>query len=148
MEAFPFTYEEWQGVSEASRAVVNAHFARDTVLHTSLLVEFHNVLCELRGKHGEHPLLLETQADFTMEPSERIPLYAKAAHLAIENGLLSYTIRLSLASVLLEDMDDADRALQELLACRDEVTAHADKWEQREWRELLKACEERMRRCT
>src|SRR5258707_1219218 len=82
---------------------------------------------------GQHPALLETEADFTDEPSERVALYEQAKQSALVGGWVTYSIRISLARVLLEELGDAGRGLQELLACRDEVTTCADKSERAEW---------------
>jgi hypothetical protein len=145
MEAFPFTFEEWSCVSEAARAVVNATFAKDEVLHASRLEELECALSDLQDKYGQHPVLLETEADFTREASKRIVLYEKAKQLALAGGCPTYSIQLSLVRVLLEERDDAERDLQELLACRAEVTSDADKSELREWQELHEECVRRVR---
>jgi hypothetical protein len=148
MDAFPFTDEDWSRVSEAARAVVNATFAEDVVLHASLSKELLSVLSELRQKYGKHPAILETEADFTDDPAERIALYEQAKQAAQAGGLVSYSIRISLARVLLEEVEDAGRALQEWLACRDEVAACADESERREWKELQGECARRSGRHT
>ncbi len=78
MEAFPFSSDEWSQVQEAARGVVNASLAGDGVLQASLLEEFRDILVVLRAKYGEHPVLLETAADFTEDTSERVALYEAA----------------------------------------------------------------------
>jgi hypothetical protein len=140
MDAFPFTEEDWSRVSEAGRAIVNATFAEDMVLHESLSEELFCVLSELRQKYGEHPAILETEADFTDDPAERIALYEQAKQAAQAGGLATYSIRISLARVLLEEVRDPGPALQELLACRDEVAAFAEESEWQEWMELQAEC--------
>src|SRR4051794_1218594 len=126
MDGFPFTDEDWFRVSEGARAVVNATFANDVVLHASLSEQLFCVLSELRQKYGEHPAILETEADFTVDPTERVALYEQAKQVAQVGGWVTYSIRISLARVLLEELGEAGLALQELLACRDELAACAD----------------------
>ena len=98
------------------------------------------MLAELRAAYGQHPVLLETEADFTDEPAEQAQMYEQAKHLAEAGGLVTYSIRLSLARVLLEELDDAERARHELLACRDEVAGHADESDRTKWAELEAEC--------
>jgi hypothetical protein len=140
MEAFPFTAEEWSCVSEAARAVLNATFAEDDVLHASRFEELRCVLSELRGKYGQHPALLETEADFTEDPSTRVELYEQAKQFALAGGWVTYSIRISLARVLLEELGNPGQALQELMTCRDEVAACAAESEREEWHELQREC--------
>ncbi len=143
MEPFPFTPDEWFQVSEAARAMVNATFINDAVLHDSAFKELQCLLSELRTKYGDHPALFETEADFTDDPAEQVSLYEQAKQVALAGGWVTYSIRISLARVLLEDLGDAGRALQELLDCRDEIIACADESERREWEELQKECARR-----
>jgi hypothetical protein len=136
MEPFPFSAEDWARVREACLAVVNAELAEQESVRATRFAELGNLLAELRVKYGEHPTLLETEADFAAEPSEQVALYEMAKLAALAAGFLTYTIRLSLARVLLNDLGERDRALQEVLACRDEVTLWADEDEKKEWQEL------------
>ncbi len=140
MEGFPFTGEEWERIKEGACAIVNASLADDDVLRASHFLELQFVLSELRAKYGPHPLLLETEADFTDEPPERVALYEQAIQVALREEIITFTIRLSLARVLLDHFGDAKRALRELLACRDEITERADDSERREWHELVEQC--------
>jgi hypothetical protein len=64
VEAFPFTESEWASVQEAALLVVNAALVEDPVLRASHVSGLFDVLVDLRVRHGEHPVLLETQADF------------------------------------------------------------------------------------
>src|SRR5436190_12684219 len=91
MELFPFSTDEWSLVSETARAVVNATLAEDEILHASLIEELHRVLADLRSKYGEHPVLLETEADFNQNVERRIALYEKAKHAALTTGLPTYS---------------------------------------------------------
>jgi hypothetical protein len=98
------------------------------------------VLEEFRIKYGAHPLLFEMEADFTGDTDERIALYREAVRCAVTGKLPTYTIRISLARVLLEDKKDPASALGELLACRTDLRVHADTGERREWHELHDLC--------
>lgn len=142
---WPFSETEVFSLSEAARAVVNATLADDEVLRASRFKELRRVLIELRRKYGQHPMLLETDADFTQPPRERVALYERAKRAALAGGWPTYTIRISLACVLLEAFGDAKRAMQELEGCRDETAACADKSEMQEWQELAKRCAGQLR---
>ena len=142
---FPFSVADWSRVSEAARAVVNATFAGDAVLRASRFEELRRVLAELRATYGQHPVLLETEADFTDEPSQQVQMYEQAKQLAQAEGLVTYSICVSLARVLLEGVDNAEQAYRELLACRDEVVNHADESDRTEWAELKAECARRLR---
>lgn len=135
MEEFPFTKEEWDCVSAVIHSMTNATLADDDVLSESEFVELVAILDELRAKHGEHPTLDETEADFSDEPAESVRLYRKAIELAVEHGLPTYTIRISLARKLHDEFGDAASANRELDACRAELSL-ADDWYQNEWNEL------------
>jgi hypothetical protein len=141
MNEFPFTDVEWDRVKEVTLAMLNATLADDEVLRASRMEEFRWVLFDLRATHGEHPILLETEADFTDEPTECVALYQQAKHMALANGLLTYTIRISLARAFLYEMNDPGRAQQELLACREEVAAWADEHDQEQWQEMQAECD-------
>jgi hypothetical protein len=140
MEAFPFTKEEWASIMEVTHAIVNASAAEDDVLQASCFEELRCVLAALQDKYGAHPILLETEADFADEPSECVALYEQAKQGALAGGLRTYTIRISMARVLVEEMGDRARALEELLACREEVMAYADDFERGEWQDLHDKC--------
>jgi hypothetical protein len=100
--AFPFTNAEWDVVQRAALPLVNATFAEDDVLRASCFSELKEVLGELRSRHGNHPVLLETEADFTEDDAERAAIYRKAITIATEHELPTLTIRLSLARELLD----------------------------------------------
>lgn len=135
MEAFPFTEAEWAAVREAARPVVNAWLAEDTVLRASHLVGLLDVLAGLRARHGDHPVLLETEADFTEDDAERVARYRRAAEIAAAHGLPTLSIRLSLARVLL-DSGEQGAALAGLLACEGELV-EGDESERASWVELV-----------
>jgi hypothetical protein len=134
VEAFPFSEAEWAAVKEAALPVVNAGLAGDPVLRSSGLVGLLDVLAGLRARHGDHPVLLETQADFAEDDAERVALYRRAAGIAEANGLPTLSIRLSFARVLLES-GEPEPALVELRACECEL-AECDESERAEWAEL------------
>jgi hypothetical protein len=99
VEAFPFTDAEWDGVTEAVLPLVNATFAEDDALRAACFIELRQVLSELRVLHGDHPVLLETEADFAEDDAERVALYRWAAGIAESHELPTLGIRLSLARV-------------------------------------------------
>ena len=140
MDAFPFSTDEWQRVNDVSRKVVNASFMDDGVLGQSHLLELTSVLDELRKRHGEHPILLETEADFLQDATVRVAKYRLAIALAKQHNLSSYTVRLSLAYVLFEQLSDAAQAICELNVCEDEVGQLGDDWENKQWQELMAKC--------
>jgi predicted Zn-dependent protease len=143
MQEFPFTKQEWQCVVEVSTALTNATLEDDDVLQASLFMELSEVLEELRNRHGDHPILLETQADFCDDRLLRQKMYRSAIRLAESNGLQTLTIRISLACVLLESFDNPTEAIRELNACAHELAAQADKWDIQKWHELMGKCKER-----
>ena len=135
MEAFPFTEAEWQAVRDAAHFVVNAAMGEDPEVEASHLIELLDVLGNLRKCHGEHPILLETAADFAEEDDERLLLYQQAARVAAANGLSTLSIRLSLAELLV-DLDQMGAARDELLACESELLTGAES-DRIRWHELL-----------
>jgi hypothetical protein len=141
MDAFPFGTADWSRVKEAALPVVNATFAGDSLLRESLLVELRRVLWELRDKYGDHPVLLETEADYIDDPGERRALYEVAGRTASDNGLPTYSIRIALARLLLDEFRLPAQAARELRECEPELATHADESERKEWAELLDQCE-------
>ncbi|MBX7074636.1 MAG: hypothetical protein K1X71_15945 [Pirellulales bacterium] len=128
---------------EATNAVLVATLADDVVLRQSLMSELEEVLEALRSRHGEHPVLLETVADFQDSPTIQVELYRAALKLAEQNQLPTRSIRISLARVLLEDFDEASAAAAELMACEREMRTDADASELAEWSKLLGQCDGR-----
>jgi hypothetical protein len=92
------------------------------------------VLRELQAQHGDHPVLMETEADFTEDDGERVALYRRAAGTAAGCGLPTLSIRLSLARVLLE-LGQLEEATVELSACEGELP-DGDESERASWSEL------------
>ncbi len=120
MDEFPFTESEWEAVSDATLSVVNAVLADDATLRASLYISLLDVLNGLRVRYGDHPVLLETEADFADDDGERVDLYRRAADLATTHELPTLSIRLSLARTL-ADLGRATEAAAELSACSDEL---------------------------
>lgn len=145
MDPFPFTDEEWWQVREAARAVVNATLADDAPLRAASFEALKAELAQLQSRYGPHPVLLETQADFSPDPVEQRRLYELALGAAIHAGLPTYSIRLDLAGVLFDAFDEPGRALEELEACREEVAEEADESDQARWSGLFKRCSDALR---
>ena len=111
MDQFPFSDDEWSRVRAAALEVLNATLADDLTLRSSYFEELRARLGELQAKHGEHPLLLETEADFCDDSEERLGLYLCALSLAESAGQTTHTIRIALARVLLADFGEITHAL-------------------------------------
>lgn len=135
VEAWPFSELEWQAVRDAALPVINASLAGDAILEASHLGGLLDVLADLRARYGDHPVLLETEADFTEDDSESAALYQRAVGIAEANGIQTLSIRLSLARVLLDLNRPADAAA-ELLACEGELPG-GDEFDQVAWLELV-----------
>ena len=142
MEAFPFTEEEWEAVREAARGVINANKAEDRDLRAARLADLQSVLHWLRSRHGDHPALLETEADFSTSPSDAAGLYRQAEREAAARGLPALSIRLALARVLINELDEADAAREALLACQEELP-YARERDCETWTNLFTECERR-----
>ena len=137
MDEFPFADEDWSRVSEAGWAIVHASEMEDDILTAAARSEVRAILTELTEAYGTHPVLIETAADFADDPHERVLLYRQAHQLATEHELPKYTILISLARVLIDDLSQPAAARGYLLECRSEIDSLADEGEQREWRELV-----------
>ncbi len=143
MEEFPFTPEEWQMVGDAAWPRVNATWAGDEAVSASAFLTLQEVLHELRIKYGDHPILLETEADFTDDETERQRLYRAAIAIANTHGLPTLSIRLSLASSLL-DSGPTEDAITELYACDAELP-DGDTYQRESWYDMVSrvtACDE------
>jgi hypothetical protein len=126
MDTFPFTNDDWLRVKAATYAIVNATLADDEVVAESLFTVLQDVLRELRCKYGDHPILLETEADFSNEPTDSIRLYAAALNIAKDNNLPTDSICLSYASALIDSERHLAEARVILESCRDQIYANAD----------------------
>jgi hypothetical protein len=130
MDPWPFEDEEWDEISELTHRLTNSTLADDQILHGSIHRELIERLCELMEKYGEHPVLLETLADFAEDPNERLSLYWKALKLSVKHEMPTLTIRIFLAELLIEEFQDAKEARQVLKDGEDEFL---DREEEPEW---------------
>jgi hypothetical protein len=142
VEIFPFSSIDWQKVKDVVLSHVNATLANDDVLSESTYVEILAVLDELRKNYGEHPILIETAADFCNDPNSRLKMYRCAIQIAENNNLPTLSIRLSYAKVLLQDFKYQSEALSELNACKPELINNKDEYVLQEWNELLRQASE------
>ncbi len=140
MNPFPFTSKEWRKVRTAGHALMNATLAYRDKARMRHLLRLEVVIAELREKYGDHPVLTETLADFVDSPKERVSLYRCALAAAFEHCLPTYTIRISLARVLIEEFNQMTEAGAELALCRGEVMEQTDEAVTREWKELVRQC--------
>lgn len=139
LEPFPFTDAEWEPVETTALALANAAVADDEVLRASLRVEIVDLLNRLRERHGEHPFLLELIADYTEDEADRVTLYRRAAEIAVTHDLPTFTLRLSLARLLLE-LNEPARAVAELRACEASIHSRSES-ERTEWLNLFEEAE-------
>ncbi|MBL8829542.1 MAG: hypothetical protein JNM18_21365 [Planctomycetaceae bacterium] len=146
-EEFPFLPEEWEMVRCAGSEIVNVTAMEDDLLHTIKLDALLDILAMLREKYDDHPVLLETEADFTEEAQRRIELYMRALDDSIRRGFPTYAIRLSLVDCLLEQAAESragtaesrattELALEHLKLCEQEVLAHGDELDRANWERL------------
>lgn len=96
MQVFAFSNEDWTRVKEVSIELTNAAPIADSCLNDSLFMELKAVFDELRAKYGQHPVLLETEADFCDDELESLELYNRALALADAHQLPKDTIQSSL----------------------------------------------------
>lgn len=141
MDEFPFTESEWAAVSDATLSVVNAVLADDATLRASLYIRLLDVLNGLRVRYSDHPVLLETEADFANDEGVRVDLYRRAVSLATTHQLPTLSIRLSLARTLAE-LGRVTEAAAELSGCIDELPDgdDADRASWSELAEIVKLC--------
>ena len=139
MKNLPYTTDEWDAVRWAAGAVTEAANAGDAAGRAARFADLQTLLAELQQKHGDHPLLWETEADFTLEAAAAADLYRVAEALAVAGNLPTLSIRLSLARLLAEELDRPAEAREALLACRDELP-FAGHTACQSWANLLAAC--------
>lgn len=138
MEEFPFTDEEWRSISRATTSVTNATLADDDVWRAIALRRLRRRLRALRLRYGNHPVLIETLADFLDDSDRRRLLYRRAIRIASRNNLPTWTIRFSYARLLLEKFADRRRALRQLRLCEHDIASSGDDYYLGEWRELMR----------
>jgi hypothetical protein len=120
MDPWPFDDRDWSKVEKIIERYKKAVFAADDVVCHSLSREMHALVVKLEKKYGEHPVLLETKADFTEGRNKRLKLYRRALELAVEHGMPTLTIRIWLAELLLEEFRNAKEARRVLKEGEDE----------------------------
>jgi hypothetical protein len=142
MERFPFSKKEWRSIREAAKAVAEAAHESDSDRRSDRFVDLQKLLKGLRDRHGDHPALLETEADFTSDPPTAIAMYRKAGETAAFHGLPTLSIRMSLARLMLDELGDVSGARSALLAGRGELV-DARSAECSAWASLLVECDQR-----
>jgi hypothetical protein len=140
MKAFPFGQKEWAPVQEAARAVADAALGASPSRRAARFAALKSLLADLRETHGDHPVLLETEADFTPDAAPAVALYRRAELVAAAHRLPALSIRLSLARLLVEELGQPDPARQTLVACRDELP-DASVADCATWTALLSECD-------
>ena len=138
-QKLPFTAGEWDAVRWAAKAITEAAQADDPGRRAARFADLQSILAELRGRHGDHPLLWETEADFTPDPVAAVELYRLAESAAVAADKPTLSIRVSLARVLIEELGLPGEAREALLSCRDELP-WARYFDCRAWTALLAAC--------
>jgi hypothetical protein len=134
------TTEELETVRAAAQAVSQVSGGDTPKLRAARFAELQAVLAKLRRRHGEHPVLLETEADFTQPAIAAVAIYERAEQAAIKHRMPTLTIRLSLARLLLEELNSRSAARAVLLACAEELPYSTEK-RCAAWTKLLVACE-------
>lgn len=135
----PFTAAEWDAVRWAAKSVTEAAQANDPPRRAARFADLQGILTDLRRRHGNHPLLFETEADFTPDSAAAASLYRQAEDAAVTAEWPTMSIRLGLAQVLFEELGQPAAARDVLLACRDELPFAAAA-ECEAWTTLLAAC--------
>jgi hypothetical protein len=135
----PFTAGEWDAIRWAAGAITEAAQANDPDGRAARFADLQSLLLELRDRHGNHPLLWETEADFTPDAEAAADLYRHAEELAVAGDLPTLSIRVSLARVLAEELSRPTEARDALLACREELP-WAREADCVAWATLLAAC--------
>ncbi len=130
------TEAEWNPLKDLANSILNAFYADDEVLEASLRLEMRNLVAGLQERYGDHPVLLETMADYMEDAAERTLLYRRAVELAEAHGLPTLSIRLTLAQVLVHDLGHSVAALEELRACANDASDGSE-MDRGEWASLL-----------
>lgn len=100
------------------------------------------VLAALYEKYGEHPVLIETEADWLFDsPFKKLSRFRRAEYVAQTNGLPTYSIRLSIAELYLT-LDKASEAIEAIRDCESELP-NIPTYEQDKWHRLLADAESR-----
>ena len=136
MEEFPFERFEWERVQEIVLDILNATLADDDVLARAGFCELEEYSNVLFSKYGNHPVLLETLADFAQDVDEQLGLYRRASEEALARTMPLHTIHISWARVLIED-GKPEAALHVLESCSRDVELRADEDQKARYRDLL-----------
>lgn len=137
MNAFPFTNADWDRVKNAAHPVLEATLADDDAVSDSMFIGLRETLQELRRKYGEHPVLLETEADFCSDPDDSIRLYAEALSIAQKHSLPTVSICLSYARALIDNNRSVNDAIAVLNSCHEQVYASRDEADPEKYEELV-----------
>lgn len=137
MDEFPFTEEEWRTIARATTSVTNATLADDAAWRARSFRILRRRIRGMKLRYGDHPVLIETLADFHDDPQVRRRLYRRAIRIAVRHGLPAFTMRIYLARLLLEEFHDPRRALLQLQQCESEVLQSRDNDYISMWRELM-----------
>jgi hypothetical protein len=140
VDRFPFSKREWRVVRDAAREVADATAGALPSRRAARWADFKSALDGLRNKYGEHPALLETEADFTSDAPAAVALYRRAEELAAANTLPTLSIRISMARLLVEDLAQPGAARAALVACETELS-EAGPIETECWKELMTNCD-------
>jgi hypothetical protein len=135
----PLEASEWARVTEITLAIVNAALADDEALARAKYLELEEYSSGLLAKYGDHPVLLETLADFCPDVVEQLELYRRASEEASARKLPLHTIHISWAGVLIEDAGRPEEALHVLEMCSRDVDLHAEDGERVEYDRLVVA---------
>ncbi|HKB04218.1 MAG TPA: hypothetical protein VKD90_18485 [Gemmataceae bacterium] len=136
----PYSAEEWDAIQWAAGAVTRAAQAGDSEARAARFADFQSILNEVRQRHGNHPILWEMEADFTVEPRAAAELYVRAERASEALGRSTVSIRLSLARLLLEEMGQPEGAKLTLESITDQLP-RATNAQCAHWAELLARCE-------
>ena len=140
MLPFPFSPSEWQTVTNQFY-----EFTRDDA--SQRLSEnrrtLRKILAALYEKYGEHPLLIETEANWLVDsPHKKLSKFRHAEYLAQAHGLPTYSVRLSIAELLLT-LDKPRDAVDAIRSCESELFS-VPWYEQNDWHRLLEKAEARI----
>jgi hypothetical protein len=139
----PLTSDDLSAIRRAARAVASAQKCSDVERRSTQFACLQSVLAEVRERRGDHPVLWELEADFTLDPELAADLYRRAERAASTAGLPTFSIRLSLARLLLKELGCAGEARAALRACAAELPGASEK-QSAAWEQLLGACEQRI----
>lgn len=89
-------------VSDLCTRMANATAKGDADTNAVLFKELADYCSLQERKGGQHPFLLETLGDFSLEPSDAVEWYRKALHLSRQTQLQEGTILVSMGESLLE----------------------------------------------